>query len=98
MSAKINDFIIISTGINTKFAPFNAATLDINVDLADLVDKFAKEIEKNLFWKEIFSKYMIEFKNQKITAFTTMVRKCLWIVFCSVMMVRFYFKTKGYIV
>lgn len=69
MSAKINDFIIISTGINAKFAPFGAATLDINVDLADLVDKFAKEIEKNLSWKEIFSKYMVEFQKSKNYSF-----------------------------
>lgn len=69
MSAKINDFIIISTGLNVKFAPLNATTLDIDMDLADLADKFAKEIEKNFLWKDIFSKYMIEFEKSKTYTF-----------------------------
>ncbi len=69
MSSKINDFIIISTGINTKFAPKGAAILDISMDLADLAHKFAKEIEKKFFWNDIFSKYMIEFEKSKTYTF-----------------------------
>ena len=69
MSSKINDFIIISTGLNVKFAPKGAATLDISMDLLDLAHKFAKEIEKKFFWNDIFSKYMIEFQKSKTYTF-----------------------------
>ena len=69
MSSKINDFLIISLGLNVKFAPLNAATLDINVDLAGLVNEFAKELEKNPSWKEIFEKYMVEFQKSKTHSF-----------------------------
>lgn len=69
MSSKINDFLIISLGLNVKFAPLNAATLDINVGLAGLVNEFAKELEKNPSWKEIFEKYMVEFQKSKTHSF-----------------------------
>ena len=69
MSSKIRDFVIISIGLNVKFAPPYAATLDINADLVGLANEFAKEIEKKQSWKEIFSKYMIEFQKSKTHSF-----------------------------
>ena len=69
MSSKINDFLIISLGLNVKFAPPNAAILDISVNLEDLVKDFAKELEKNPSWKEIFEKYMVEFQKSKTHSF-----------------------------
>lgn len=69
MSTKINDFVIISVGMNLIFAPLEAGILDINVNLEDLVKKYLKEIEKKFLWKDIFSKYMIEFEKSKTYTF-----------------------------
>lgn len=69
VSAKIEDLLVVSIGLNTIFAPPGAATLDISVDLSDLVEKFAKEIEKNFSWKEILKKFMVEFEKSKSYSF-----------------------------
>lgn len=69
MSTKIDDFVIISVGMNLISAPFKAGILDINVNLESLVKKYLKEIEKKFLWKDIFSKYMIEFEKSKTYTF-----------------------------
>jgi len=65
ISAKIKDFIVVGVGLNLKSAPKNAALLDIDIDLNELVSEFIKEIEKNFLWKFIFSKYVVEFEKSK---------------------------------
>lgn len=65
LSAKIKDFIVVGMGLNLKNAPKNASLLDINIDLAELLDEFVKEIEKKISWKFIFSKYVVEFEKSK---------------------------------
>ncbi|MCH5336975.1 MAG: biotin--[acetyl-CoA-carboxylase] ligase [Campylobacter sp.] len=65
ISAKIKNFIIGGIGLNLKFAPKNAALLDINITLKDLVEEFVKILEQKILWKDIFSKYMIEFEKSR---------------------------------
>lgn len=65
MSTMIKDFIIVGVGINIKNAPAGAELLDINLDLKDFVELFIKEIQKKVLWKQIFSKYVIEFEKSK---------------------------------
>ena len=65
ISAKIKDFIIVGVGLNLISAPFNAGVLDIRLDLAGLVKEYVKEIQKRILWKQIFSKYMLEFEKSK---------------------------------
>lgn len=69
MSSKIEDLLVVSMGLNIAYAPFKAAKLDISVDLADLVEKFAKEIEKKISWQEIFKNFMVEFEKSKSYSF-----------------------------
>lgn len=65
MSAKIKNFIIGSIGLNLKFAPKNAALLDIEISLECLVKEFLEVLEQKKLWKDIFSKYMIEFEKSR---------------------------------
>lgn len=69
MSAKIDDFVVISVGLNLISSPFKAGILDISVNLEDLIKKYLKEIEKKILWKDILSKYIVEFEKSKTYTF-----------------------------
>ncbi|MCW1359854.1 biotin--[acetyl-CoA-carboxylase] ligase [Campylobacter sp. US33a] len=65
MSAKISEFIIGGVGLNLKFAPVGAEIVDIEIDLKILVEEFLQSLEKFSLWKNIFSKYMLEFEKSR---------------------------------
>ncbi|MGM8975001.1 biotin--[acetyl-CoA-carboxylase] ligase [Campylobacter jejuni] len=65
ISAKISNFIIGGIGLNLKFAPQNTAFCDIEISLKDLVSEFLQKVEKKFLWKNIFSKYMLEFEKSR---------------------------------
>ncbi|EOI2270092.1 biotin--[acetyl-CoA-carboxylase] ligase, partial [Campylobacter jejuni] len=52
-------------GLNLKFAPQNTAFCDIEISLKDLVSEFLQKVEKKNLWKNIFSKYMLEFEKSR---------------------------------
>ena len=60
--------LIVGIGLNLKEAPETFAVLDIEVDPRELVEAFLKQVECKISWKQIFSKYKIEF--QKSQAFS----------------------------
>ncbi len=62
----IDDNLICGVGINIKNAPKNFAILDIKISRDNLVNLYLANIEKKFSWKQIFSKYKINFyKKQK---------------------------------
>jgi BirA family biotin operon repressor/biotin-[acetyl-CoA-carboxylase] ligase len=63
ITTKIKDFIIGSIGINLLHAPEEFGVLDVQVTPKSLIDLFIKELKKNISWKNVFSKYKIEFQN-----------------------------------
>lgn len=63
ITTKINDTIIGSMGLNILHAPEPFAVLDIDILPQNLVELFLQKLEKNISWKNVFSKYKIEFKN-----------------------------------
>ncbi|TKX31907.1 biotin--[acetyl-CoA-carboxylase] ligase [Campylobacter aviculae] len=65
MSTKISDFVIGGIGLNITFAPENRALCDIKISLEYLVKEFVKKLEKKFLWKNIFSKYMLEFEKSR---------------------------------
>ncbi|WP_139452182.1 biotin--[acetyl-CoA-carboxylase] ligase [Campylobacter armoricus] len=65
MSSKINDFLVVGMGINLKYAPFNAEILDIEVDIQKLLIEYFSYIDEKILWKNIFSKYMLEFEKSR---------------------------------
>ncbi len=65
ITVKTNEYIICSIGLNILQSPQNYSKLDILVDKNELINQFIKKIKKNFSWKQIFSKYKIEFQKSK---------------------------------
>ena len=65
ITAKIDDIIICSIGLNIAISPKKFGKLDISVDKDELIKEFIKKIKKNFSWKQVFSKYKIEFQKAK---------------------------------
>ncbi|MDF1880515.1 biotin--[acetyl-CoA-carboxylase] ligase [Sulfurimonas sp. MAG313] len=57
--------LICGIGLNLEKSPQGFTHLDIKINKKDLLDKFFKKIENKLSWKQIFSKYKIEFERSK---------------------------------
>ena len=61
----VSDILICGVGVNLHKSPEDGGIIDIEIDKKDLVNKYFKNIEKKFSWKQIFSKYRLEFyRNQ----------------------------------
>ena len=65
ITLKSGDKIICSIGLNITVSPREFGKLDISVDRNELIKEFIKKIKKNFSWKQVFSKYKIEFQKAK---------------------------------
>jgi BirA family biotin operon repressor/biotin-[acetyl-CoA-carboxylase] ligase len=63
ITTKIGTTIIGSMGLNLMYAPLEFGTLDVQIDPKSLSELFLIELEKKISWKNVFSKYKIEFQN-----------------------------------
>jgi BirA family transcriptional regulator, biotin operon repressor / biotin---[acetyl-CoA-carboxylase] ligase len=62
----LKDTLICGVGLNLVITPQGFGTLDITVSKNELLEKYFKNIENFFSWKQVFSKYELEFyKNQK---------------------------------
>lgn len=62
----VKDTLICGVGLNLVIAPDGFSVLDISVSKKKLIEKYFKNIENFYSWKQVFSKYELEFyKNQK---------------------------------
>ncbi|MDR1284708.1 MAG: biotin--[acetyl-CoA-carboxylase] ligase [Campylobacteraceae bacterium] len=61
-TAKIEDFFIISIGMNLAYAEKEYGVLDISITPDDLVNNFISSLKDFPLWKHIFSKYKLEFQ------------------------------------
>lgn len=72
----VGEDIVCGFGINIQKAPEGFGQLDITIDKIILLENYFKNLEKKELWKQVFSKYRLEFyqnttffthvKNQKI--------------------------------
>jgi BirA family biotin operon repressor/biotin-[acetyl-CoA-carboxylase] ligase len=69
ITTKISDDLICSIGVNTVAAPKNFGVLDISIKRETLIERFFLALEKRVSWKDIFSKYRIEFHKSKEFSF-----------------------------
>jgi len=61
----VGDIIICGIGLNLKKSPKNHSLLDIILDRKKLLELYCTNIEKKVLWKQVFSKYKLEFyRNQ----------------------------------
>ena len=66
---KVADTMICGIGLNTKKAPKPFASLDVAIDDTLLLKNYFAKLKSKPLWKNIFSKYEIEFyKNNSYTA------------------------------
>ncbi len=58
--------LICGVGLNLENAPSGFAKLDIKILKEELLEKYFKKLEKKFLWKQVFSKYRLEFyRSQK---------------------------------
>ncbi|MCD4668035.1 MAG: biotin--[acetyl-CoA-carboxylase] ligase [Sulfurimonas sp.] len=61
----VSNTIICGVGLNLVNSPNGFSILDITISKEQLVNKYFKIIEKKISWKQVFSKYKVEFhRNQ----------------------------------
>ncbi len=62
----VGDKLLCGVGINLVNAPDGFEKLDIKISIDKLLNKYFKSVEENILWKQVFSKYKLEFhRNQK---------------------------------
>ncbi len=57
----VKESIICGVGLNLVIAPKEFGTLDITLSREELLVKYFENIKKNSSWKQVFSKYELEF-------------------------------------
>ena len=68
---KVGEILICGIGLNTHKAPEKFGVLDIRVSHSELLEEYFDLIAAKIRWKQIFSKYKVEFHKSK--QFTTHV-------------------------
>ena len=63
ITTKVRGIIIGSIGLNILHAPMPFGTLDVQIAPQKLVLLFLEKLAKKISWKNVFSKYKIEFQN-----------------------------------
>ena len=61
----VGETIICGVGINLIASVEEFAMLDINIDKETLLKSYFQNIEKSFLWKQVFSKYKLEFDTNK---------------------------------
>jgi len=61
----VGEFLVCGVGINLLSAPKESALLDIKISSKNLIELYMKDIEKKELWKQVFSKYKLEFARNK---------------------------------
>jgi len=57
----VDENLICGIGLNLKKSPENHSTLDIIIEKEKLLEDYFENIEKKVLWKQVFSKYKLEF-------------------------------------
>jgi len=61
----VDDNLICGVGINLVSSPSEFDILDIKIDKQKLLKLYLQNIEKKVLWKQVFSKYKLEFYRNK---------------------------------
>ncbi len=69
ITTKVGEKIIGSIGLNIMESPPEFGILDLHVEPKKIVRDFLIMLEKKISWKQVFSKYKIEFQNSRDFSF-----------------------------
>lgn len=72
----VGESLVCGIGINLSSAPLDFAKLDINITAQELTNNYVRELKRFSPWKQIFSKYELEFNRSK--SFTTHVDETIF--------------------
>ena len=61
----VNDSLVCGVGLNLLDSPQKYSKLDINICKKELIENYFAKIEKKILWKQVFSKYRLEFNLNK---------------------------------
>jgi len=71
----VDDVLICGVGLNLIDCPKEFAKLDIEISKKTLLENYFENIEKKISWKQVFSKYKLEFyRNQNFYTHTDNLR------------------------
>lgn len=74
----VGSSLVCGVGLNLVNSPKGFTTLDIEIPREELLEKYFKNIKKKLSWKQVFSKYKLEFyRNQKFFTHNNSLRVSL---------------------
>jgi len=72
----LNDEILVcSMGINLKNSPEEFSIIDINIDKILLIESLFLKLKEDIFWKDIFRKYQVEFKKSRYFSYYDKMQK-----------------------
>ncbi len=69
ISTKIATIIVCSFGLNIRSKPYEFGILDISIEPYEVARAFLNRVEEKKSWKNVFSKYKIEFAHNKKFSF-----------------------------
>lgn len=61
----VGDSLVCGIGLNLSQAPLNFSKIDIEISAQELTNNYVAELEKFPSWKQIFSKFKLEFNRSK---------------------------------
>ena len=61
----VADSLVCGVGVNLSKNPQNFAKLDIDISIETILEKYIEKLEKKVLWKQVFSKYELEFNKSK---------------------------------
>lgn len=61
----VGDSLVCGIGLNLSSAPLNFSKMDIKITAQKLTNNYVRELEKFPSWKQIFSKFELEFVRSK---------------------------------
>ena len=70
----VKDLVYCGIGLNLYKVSNEFGFLDINIDKKEVLELYFLKLSKNIFWKEIFREYKIEFETSKMF-YTTYLNK-----------------------
>lgn len=71
----VNNSLICGVGLNLVASPESFSKIDIDIEIKSLLEVYFKNIEKMGSWKQVFSKYELEFyKNQNFFTYKNNIR------------------------
>lgn len=65
ITTKVDDIVICGIGLNIVKNPQNFGKLDIKIDKEEILKEYFGLLKQKISWKEIFSKYKLEFQKSK---------------------------------